>query len=39
MIRIPLEIPDIWDRWNTLRNLCGHNPRIKIGTFFNYKLI
>jgi len=30
MIRIPLEIPDIWDRWNTLRNLCGHNPRIKI---------
>jgi protein arginine N-methyltransferase 5 len=30
IIRIPLEIPDIWDRWNTLRNLCGHNSRIKI---------
>jgi protein arginine N-methyltransferase 5 len=30
IIRIPLEIPDIWDRWNTLRNLCSHNSRIKI---------
>lgn len=30
LIRIPLEIPDIWDRWNSLRNLCGHNSKIKI---------
>lgn len=31
MIRVNLEKKESWDRWNALRNLCGHNSRIKIG--------